>query len=79
MSNSIKEKDTSKNKNVSKQMHDKVRSKKSIFYDPEWNPEGIEPIGERNVPYNPVTFKRKNELNPRLAGLSPANWKQPTK
>ncbi|AQZ09520.1 AIM4 (YBR194W) [Zygosaccharomyces parabailii] len=32
---------------------------RSIFYDPEWNPEGKAPPGFKNVPYNPSTFTRK--------------------
>lgn len=50
--------------------------RKSIFYDPDWNPEGIPPPGERQIAYNPATFKRKTELKARLAGLSPENWQK---
>lgn len=50
--------------------------RKSIFYDPDWNPEGIPPPGERQIAYNLATFKRKIELKPRLAGLSPEEWKK---
>lgn len=50
--------------------------RKSIFYDPDWNPKGIPPSGERQIAYNPATFKRKIELKSRLAGLSPEKWKK---
>ncbi|CDO95152.1 unnamed protein product [Kluyveromyces dobzhanskii CBS 2104] len=43
--------------------------KKSIFYDPEWNPMGRAPFGLKNIPYNPRTFKRNTEVEPRLNGL----------
>lgn len=55
----------------------KPSAKKSIFYDPDWNVEGIPPPGEKFIPYNPNTFKRRNGLKTRLAGLSPENWKAP--
>lgn len=58
------------------QLSKKPSGKKSIFYDPDWNIEGIPPSGEKFIPYNPNTFKRRNELKTRLAGLSPENWKE---
>lgn len=61
-----------RNKAVMKEL-----GKKSIFYDPEWNPEGYPPPGEKSLPYNESTFKRRTEVNPLLAGLDPKKWKDP--
>lgn len=43
---------------------------KSIFYDQDWNPEGLAPPGQRNIPYSPLTFQRKFNCAPHLDGLS---------
>lgn len=43
--------------------------KKSIFYDEEWNPEGLAPPYCKNVKYNHATFVRRSVLKPRLADL----------
>ena len=66
---------SSKSPNDTEEPSKKPSGKKSIFYDPDWNLEGIPPPGEKFIPYNPITFKRRNELKTRLAGLSPENWK----
>ncbi|CCF59864.1 hypothetical protein KAFR_0I00830 [Kazachstania africana CBS 2517] len=50
--------------------NDNSLGKKSIFYDKDWNPDGIAPKGYRNIPHNPTTFVRKTRLTPQLSGLS---------
>ncbi|QHS71754.1 Aim4p [Saccharomyces paradoxus] len=42
---------------------------RSIFYDKDWNQRGIAPPHYRNIPYNPETFKRRTEVQPRLGNL----------
>lgn len=66
----------SKKNNNNNKRTDGGLGKKSIFYDPDWNPEGIPPPGERQIAYNQATFKRKTELRPRLVGLIPENWRK---
>lgn len=41
----------------------------SIFYDSEWNPEGVAPPNCRNVKYNRATFVRRTAIKPRPADL----------
>lgn len=57
--------------------------KKSIFYDPDWNPSGKAPFGLKNIPYNPRTFQRETNLAPRLNGLEdiplPKSLNQPNR
>ncbi|SCU91801.1 LAMI_0E07338g1_1 [Lachancea mirantina] len=57
----------------SKSGADKVSSnelgKRSIFYDPEWNPEGRPPLGLANVAYNAATFMPRKPVQDALAGL----------
>ncbi|CCK68046.1 Aim4p KNAG_0A03660 [Huiozyma naganishii CBS 8797] len=47
----------------------KELSSKSIFFDPDWNPEGRAPLGHKNISYNFATFNRRLELEPKLSGL----------
>lgn len=44
---------------------------RSIFYDPDWNTEGIAPPGFKNIPYSERTFIRKDEnVTRQLSGLT---------
>ncbi|SMN19601.1 similar to Saccharomyces cerevisiae YBR194W AIM4 Protein proposed to be associated with the nuclear pore complex [Maudiozyma saulgeensis] len=47
-----------------------ILGKKSVFYDPDWNEEGVAPPGCKNVRYNEATFKRRRVVTPRLCGLN---------
>jgi len=47
-----------------------ILGKKSIFYDPDWNKEGIAPPGCKNVKYNEMTFRKGKTTTPRLCGLN---------
>lgn len=47
-----------------------ILGNKSIFYDPDWNVEGVAPLGCRNVRYNESTFVRRAKIEARTEGLT---------
>lgn len=47
-----------------------ILGSKSIFYDPDWNVEGVAPPGCRNVRYNKSKFVRRTKIEVRTEGLT---------
>lgn len=43
-----------------------ILGKKSIFYDPDWNPDGVAPENCKNITYNKETFIRRKPVKVRL-------------
>ncbi|SCW03608.1 LAFE_0G14224g1_1 [Lachancea fermentati] len=68
----VPEKDSNESKGISKNKNDNSTmelGERSIFYDVEWNPQGVAPFGLRNIPYNPRTFKVKEPVEAILCDL----------